>query len=66
MGVGRRRLLLVSNDRPDHLHTRMAAHETGERGTWYSFDIIASGIVASLFTAPIAVGLTVLGIRAIM
>ena len=28
--------------------------------------IIASGIVASLFTAPIAVGLTVLGIRAIM
>ena len=65
MGVGRRRLLLVSNDRPDHLHTRMAAHETGKGGLGILL-IIASGIVASLFTAPVAVGLTVLGIRAIM
>ncbi len=38
MGIGRRQLLLVSNNRPDYVHTRMAEHKTGARGTGYSFD----------------------------
>ena len=38
MGAERGRPLLVSGNRPDHLHTRMAEHQTDERGTGYSVD----------------------------